>query len=73
MELRDTKRVEIKEIKNIPKQISATTGWMAKVIPNNVATPFPPLKFAQIGKIWPMTAANPKRIIKLVLANSLDK
>jgi hypothetical protein len=26
MELRDTKRVEIKEIKNIPKQISATTG-----------------------------------------------
>jgi hypothetical protein len=50
MELRDTKRVEINDIKNTTKQIKATIGWMAKVIPNKVATPFPPLKFAQIGK-----------------------
>lgn len=49
MELRDTKRVEINDIKNTTKHIKATIGWIAKVIPNKVATPFPPLKFAQIG------------------------
>ena len=48
-------------------------GCMANVIPKIVATPFPPLKSAHIGKICPMTAAIPRTIMKLVLATSLSK
>lgn len=51
MELSETKRVDSNDIKNTTKQIKATIGCIAKVIPNKVATPFPPLKFAHTGKI----------------------
>jgi hypothetical protein len=46
---------------------------MPNTIPNKEATPLPPLKFAQIGKICPMTAANPKPNCMFTKYNSLSK
>lgn len=73
MELKDTKRVVNKVKANTTKQSKATAGCIANAIPKMVATPFPPLKPAQIGKICPTTAASPNIIMKLVLANSFVK
>ena len=70
IELNETKRVKYKTIKNTPIQHKATNGCIATAIPNKVATPFPPLKFAQMGKICPSTEANSNPIIKLVLSHS---
>ena len=52
----ETKRKAKKTIKNIHKQIPAARGLTPKSNPKAVATPFPPLKFAKIGKTWPITA-----------------
>ena len=38
------------------KQIAAAKGLTPTIIPSDVATPFPPLKFAKTGKTWPITA-----------------
>ena len=46
----DTKPEEMKTIINNPKQIPAVSGCKAITTPNEVATPFPPLKCAKIGK-----------------------
>ena len=62
MELKDTNLVRNNTIKNTPTQPKAVQGEIAIISPNNVATPFPPLNSAQMGKICPKTAANPNPI-----------
>lgn len=56
MELKETNLVKYKTMRKTPVQASAVQGEIPITIPNSVATPFPPLKLAQIGKIWPKTA-----------------
>ncbi len=51
IELSETKRVRYNTDRNTATQHDATLGCIATTIPNKVATPFPPLKFAQIGKM----------------------
>ena len=43
----------------ITKQARPISGWLARIAPNAVATPLPPLNFSQIGKTWPKTVKNP--------------
>jgi hypothetical protein len=62
IELNDTKRVRYKTSKKTPIQLKAVQGETAMMSPNKVATPFPPLNSAQMGKICPMTAASPSPI-----------
>ena len=71
IELNDTKRVRYNTNKNTPMQHTATSGWIARIIPNKVATPFPPRKPAHMGKMWPATAASPRPIMKFVRSQSL--
>lgn len=52
----DTKRDRRNTIKKMSKQINAANGLIPKTMPNDVATPFPPLKSAKIGKTCPNTA-----------------
>ncbi len=40
------------------------TGSIPNNIPHAVAAPFPPLKPAKMGNIWPMTAETPQAILK---------
>ena len=59
MELRETYLVKNKTSKKTPTQLAAITGCMASIIPNNVATPLPPLNCAKTGKTCPSTADKP--------------
>ena len=52
----ETKCVERKTIKNTAIQIKAADGCKPMITPKDVATPFPPLKFAKQGKTCPTTA-----------------
>ena len=49
IELTDTNLVAMSVIKKTTMHNKATAGWIAKAIPNKVATPFPPLNQAQMG------------------------
>ncbi len=60
IELNDTKRVRYKTSKNTPMQLNAVHGETAIMSPKSVATPFPPLNSAQIGKIWQFKLENTK-------------
>ena len=51
IELNDTKRVRYNTNRNTPIQLRAVQGDTEMIRPNNVATPFPPLNSAHIGKI----------------------
>ena len=62
IELKETKRVRYNTRINTPTQHNAVHGEMPSTNPNNVATPLPPLKSAQIGNICPSTAARPRPI-----------
>lgn len=62
MELNETNLVRKKTSKKTPTQPRAVHGDIATIKPSKVATPFPPLKSAQIGNICPNTAANPNPI-----------
>jgi hypothetical protein len=62
IELKDTKRVRYRTKRKIVTQLKAVNGEIAMIRPKRVATPFPPLNSAQIGKIWPNTAARPSPI-----------
>ena len=62
IEARDTYLKITSTNKNTIKDKPAICGSIAKAIPNRVATPFPPLKPAKSGNIWPNTAARPKAI-----------
>ena len=44
--------------KKQPKQIKAVSGLTAIIIPSELATPLPPLKFAKTGNTCPMIAKN---------------
>jgi len=62
IELSETKRVRYNTSIKTPPQLKAVHGETAIINPNKVATPFPPLNSAQIGKMWPITAASPNPI-----------
>ena len=51
------KKVEVKELSLIDKKIAKLKDKPNKT-PKYVATPFPPLKFNQIGKICPKNTVN---------------
>ena len=60
IELSETNLVRYKTKAKIPTHEMAVHGDIPRTIPNKVATPLPPLKSAQMGKICPNTAAMPK-------------
>ena len=62
IEPKDTYLNMISIRRNTPKVRSA--GPVVRVIttPNKAATPLPPLKPANNGKIWPIKAINPNKI-----------
>lgn len=62
IELNETNRVKYKTKEKTPTQPNAVQGEIPRIKPKRVATPLPPLKSAQIGKICPTTAAKPKPI-----------
>ena len=62
MELSDTNLVRNNTSRKTPEQDNAVQGDIPSTSPNKVATPLPPLKSAQIGKICPNTAARPREI-----------
>ncbi len=72
IELRETNLVKYYTNKKTPTQQSAVQGEIPNTRPKSVATPLPPLKSAQIGKICPNTPASPRPIWKPVLAVSLS-
>lgn len=63
---KETMRLANKTIKKTLNERQVETGKIHITIPKMVATPFPPLKPANTGKIWPTKAAIPKPICKLV-------
>lgn len=55
--------LNIKKIRmNTPRLIRQANGCAARITPNKVAIPFPPLKPAKTGKMCPITAATPNTI-----------
>jgi len=62
IELSDTNLVRNNTSRNTPEHDNAVHGEIPSTRPNKVATPLPPLKSAQIGKICPNTAAQPNAI-----------
>ena len=54
IEANETYFVKTKTSRNTAKQHSAVCGLRPKNTPKDVATPFPPLKPAKIGKICPI-------------------
>ena len=62
IELRETNLVKNRTIKKTPTHPNAVQGEIAIINPSNVATPLPPLNYAQLGKICPKTAAKPSPI-----------
>ena len=71
MELSDTNRVKNSTKKKTATQHIATTGFVPITIPSKVATPFPPLKSAKIGKTCATTPPKPSPDIKFVRSSSL--
>ena len=65
IELNETNLVRNKTSKKTPEQDKAVHGEIPNTNPNKVATPLPPRKSAQIGKICPNTAAKPKRDLQV--------
>lgn len=59
MEDNETIRLANKTIKNTIMDKAQDKGKMQMTIPKMVATPFPPLKPANTGNIWPNKAATP--------------
>ncbi len=60
MELKETYLVANKTTTKTSTQIIAASNRTAKIIPNNVATPFPPRNPAKIGNKCPITAITPR-------------
>src|SRR5699024_1619153 len=56
---KETYLIKYKNIINVPKAIKNMIGFTPKIIPAEVATALPPLKLANKGKVWPITANNP--------------
>ena len=61
IDAKDIYFVDIAITINIKAAIIPATGVINNSIPNEVATAFPPLKFKNIGNIWPKTATRPNR------------
>lgn len=60
IELKETYFVANKTVTKTRTQSRAADGLTANTIPNNVATPLPPLKPANMGNKCPITAITPK-------------
>lgn len=62
-------------ITNITRHIIIAKGCIAPIIPNRMATPFPPLNLKNIGNICPSITASPKvswRVAKVSLSWGID-
>lgn len=60
---------------NVTRQIIIAKGCIAPIIPNKMATPFPPLNLKNIGNICPSITASPKvswRVAKVSLSWGID-
>ena len=53
-------KIKAKVTQQIPKTIAREKD-NAVIIPRYTATPFPPLKFNQIGKMWPIKQIRPDK------------
>ncbi len=64
MDANDTYLLVRSTIPKIEKEIPMEIGSTPKSIPQAVAAPFPPLNFAKIGNMCPVTAINPHIIFR---------